>query len=106
MTDARSIASRLTGILLFGAVLVSAAPAGADGFGGVASGNSYILDVRVSAGAEASWLAAKASGAPAARLVEYTRAELCDVSSQFLTSTLDGTCDPGDGAITPPDCGP
>ncbi|MBB2924922.1 hypothetical protein FHR80_003858, partial [Cellulomonas cellasea] len=28
------------------------------------------------------------------------------MSSQFLTSTLDGACDPGDGAITPPDCGP
>ncbi len=71
-----------------------------------AEGNALLLRAREAAGREAEWLAARASGAPAVKLVEYARAELCDVSSQFLTSTLDGACDPGDGAITPPDCGP
>ncbi|WP_141372214.1 PKD domain-containing protein [Cellulomonas cellasea] len=67
--------------------------------------DTVFVRARLAHETEQGWLAAKASSTPAARLVEYARAELCDVSSQFLTSTLDGACDPADGAITPPDCG-
>ncbi|WP_218026497.1 hypothetical protein, partial [Cellulomonas cellasea] len=86
--------------------LLGAGVAHADEIGAVAQDSAIDLNAKRAAAQESGWLSAKASGVPAARLVEYARAEMCDVSSQFLTSTLDGACDPGDGAITPPDCGP
>ncbi|WP_221196699.1 hypothetical protein, partial [Cellulomonas cellasea] len=88
------------------AALCSTPAAALDKVGGESQGSVVKVYAAAAHRANDAWSAASAAGDPSARLIEYTRAELCDVSSQFLTSTLDGACDPGDGAITPPDCGP
>ncbi|MGW6130419.1 hypothetical protein ACWFNE_10375 [Cellulomonas sp. NPDC055163] len=88
------------------ATLCTTPAAALDKVGGESSGSVVKVYAAAAHRANDAWSTASAAHDPAAKLIEYIRAELCDVSSQFVTSTLDGECDPGDGAITPPDCGP
>ena len=100
-------ARRIVALIGAGAILLGGPlePASAWDVAGDSVGDSVTMTARESRAAEDAWNAAKSAGDPVASLVEYARAEQCNVASAVLASVLNGPCPPASGTVAAPYCG-